>query len=88
MCEFVQGLTCCCLLLSLAVPPPIAPGVCGDPFQTVTNPSLGSYFANMAPMAATTFSAGQRVRFSWTVSGQLLVWGVLSMGSRQLVGQS
>ncbi|WIA19533.1 hypothetical protein OEZ85_004142 [Tetradesmus obliquus] len=44
------------------------PGVCGDPFQTVTNPSLGSYFANMAPMAATTFSAGQRVRFSWTIT--------------------
>ncbi|WIA39807.1 hypothetical protein OEZ86_005860 [Tetradesmus obliquus] len=42
--------------------------VCGDPFQTVTSPSLGSYFANMAPMAATTFSAGQRVRFSWTIT--------------------
>jgi hypothetical protein len=47
-----------------------APGVCGDPFQDLTDTRLASYFANtpLAPRAGETFRAGQRVSFRWTVS--------------------
>lgn len=41
--------------------------VCGDAFQDLRDPSLGNYFATKVTQA-TSFTAGQRVRFSWQLT--------------------
>lgn len=48
---------------------PLMPaGVCGDPWQSLTDPTYATFFANQVMTPSATFTPGQRVRFAWQLT--------------------
>jgi hypothetical protein len=43
-------------------------GVCGDPFQGITDKALDGYWARTTLTPSATYSVDQRVRFTWQLT--------------------